>query len=65
MAHKFKLRQMVRLARPGFSDSRTSGNDVYEVVRLMPADQTGEPAYRIKSGSNERAVRESEIAAAS
>jgi hypothetical protein len=27
----------------------------------MPADQTGELSYRIKSGSIERAVRESEI----
>jgi hypothetical protein len=37
---------------------------VYEVTRLMPADQTGEVSYRIKSSdSGERAVRESEIAA--
>jgi hypothetical protein len=64
MPHKFKLRQLVRLARPGYSDSRTSA-DVYEVVRLMPADQTGEPSYRIRSGASERAVRESEITAAS
>jgi len=41
-------------------NSRT-GSGSYEVVRLMPADQTGEPSYRIKSGLNERAVRESEI----
>jgi hypothetical protein len=34
------------------------------VTRLMPADQTGEVSYRIKSsGFGERAVRESEIAA--
>jgi hypothetical protein len=65
MSHKYKLRQRVRLARIGFSDTRTGGGDVYEVVRLMPADQTGEPAYRIKSGMVERAVRESEIALAS
>jgi hypothetical protein len=61
MSHKFKIRQRVRLSRVGFSDSRTGG-DTYEIVRLLPADQTGEPAYRIKSGMNERAVRESEIA---
>ncbi len=64
MSHKYKLRQLVRLTRPGFSDSRMGASDTYEVVRLMPADQTGEPSYRIKSGPNERAVRESEIVAA-
>jgi hypothetical protein len=61
MTHKFKLRQMVRLNQPGFSDARTSGASIYEVVRLMPADQTGEVSYRIKSGMVERAVRESDI----
>ncbi len=61
MTHKFKLRQMVRLLHPGFSDARTSAAGVYEVVRLMPADQTGEYSYRIKSTTSERAVRESEI----
>jgi hypothetical protein len=61
MSHKFKIRQMVRLTQPGFSDIRTGSGSVYEVVRLMPADQTGELSYRIKSGMTERAVRESEI----
>jgi len=61
MAHKFKVRQMVRLAQPGFSDTRAGSSSVYEVTRLMPADQTGEVSYRIKSGAVERAVRESEI----
>ena len=61
MTHKFKVRQMVRLAQPGFSDTRSNSGNVYEVVRLMPADQTGEFSYRIKSGAGERAVRESEI----
>ncbi len=61
MSHKFKVRQMVRLAQPGFSDSRMSAASIYEVVRLMPADQSGEVSYRIKSGAVERAVRESEI----
>jgi hypothetical protein len=55
---------MVRLSHPGSSDTRTSGVSVYEVVRLMPADQTGELSYRIKSGAIERAVRESEIRSA-
>ena len=64
MSHKFKVRQLVRLTRPGFSDSRGSSNSIYEVTRLMPADLSGEVSYRIKSsGSGERAVRESEIAA--
>ena len=64
MSHKFKLRQRVRLARPAFSDGRSSGGGVFEVVRLLPSDQTGEPAYRIKSSDGERAVLEREIAAA-
>jgi hypothetical protein len=61
MSHKFKIRQMVRLNQPAFSDSRTTSGGLYEVVRLMPADQAGELSYRIKSGTTERAVRESEI----
>ena len=64
MSHKYHLRQLVRLARPGYSDNRASTNGTYEVTRLMPADQTGEFSYRIKSsGAGERAVRESEISA--
>jgi hypothetical protein len=55
---------MVRLAQPGFSDTRMNANNVYEVVRLMPADQTGEVSYRIKSGMTEKAVREGEIRSA-
>ena len=64
MSHKFKIRQMVRLTQPGFSDAQTNSASVYEVVRLMPADQTGEVSYRIKSSMIERAVRESEIRSA-
>jgi hypothetical protein len=63
MSHKFKIRQMVRLVRAPLSDSRASGSGIYEVVRLMPADETGEVSYRVRSGSTERAVRESEIRA--
>ena len=63
MSHKYHLRQLVRLARFGFSDTRASANGLYEVTRLMPADETGEPSYRVKSsGFGERAVREFEIA---
>ena len=62
MSHKYHVRQLVRLARQGFSASQANTNDVYEVTRLMPADQTGEFTYRIKSSAGgERAVREDEI----
>ena len=64
MPHRFKVQQLVR-----FNTSRSAapraGSDVYEVVRLLPEDQAGEPGYRIKSGPIERAVREFEISAAS
>lgn len=64
MSHKYQLRQLVRLTGRGFSDSRASTAGIFEVTRLMPADQTGEFSYRIKSSSTgERAVRESEISA--
>jgi hypothetical protein len=63
MSHKYQVRQMVRLVRAPMSDSRASGSGVYEVVRLMPADETGEIAYRVRSATTERAVRESEIRA--
>ncbi|WP_047192509.1 hypothetical protein [Microvirga vignae] len=61
MSHKFRIRQMVRLKQSGFSNAQTSATTIYEVVRLMPADPSGEVSYRIKSGPFERAVRESEI----
>jgi hypothetical protein len=62
MFHKFKVHQIVKLRRMGFSDGRTDSGSTYEVIRLMPSDETGEPTYRIKSGVVERAVREGEIA---
>lgn len=61
MSYKFRIKQMVRFKQPGVSDKWINSAGVYEVVRLMPADQTGELSYRIKSGMTERAVRESEI----
>ena len=62
MPHKYHVRQLVRLKRPPLSASRTAMNDIYEVTRLMPADQTGEFSYRVKSvDGGERAVREGEI----
>ena len=65
MSHKFKIGQRVRRTRPSLVDDKSSFGEVSEVVRLMPADQTGEPSYRIRSGFAERAVREDEISAAS
>jgi hypothetical protein len=63
MSHKYELRQLVRMAHPNFSDAQSKG--IYEVTRLMPADQSGELSYRIKSsGAAERAVREDQITAA-
>ena len=54
---------MFRLARPSLSPNRTSSSGLYEVTPLMPADQSGEVSYRIKSAAGERAVREGEILA--
>jgi hypothetical protein len=63
MSHKYKIRQMVRLVRAPMLDSRASGGGMYEVMRLMPADETGEVSYRVRLLTTERAVRESEIRA--
>ena len=64
MSHKYQVHQLVRITHPHISGNRASSSGIYEVTRLMPADQTGEVSYRIKSsGFGERAVRESEIAA--
>jgi hypothetical protein len=60
MTHLYKLKDVVELNRMAFSE-RALGLNAYEVVRLMPADVTGEFSYRIKAGGSERAVRESEI----
>jgi hypothetical protein len=62
MSHKYRLQQLIRLVHP-VSDGRVKSNGIYEVTRLMPADQTGMVSYRVKaSGFGERAVREFEIA---
>ena len=62
MSHKYQLQQLIRLTHP-VSDGRAKSASIYEVTRLMPADETGEVSYRIKlSGFGERAVREFEIA---
>lgn len=63
MMHKFKINQRVQMVRSGSADALASDIDVFEVVRLMPEDRSGEAAYRIRSPKGERAVRESEIVA--
>lgn len=64
MTHKYQVRQLVRLANPRASGGREGSTGVFEVTRLMPADQTGALSYRIRSSaSGERAVGEWEIAA--
>ncbi|ACL55872.1 hypothetical protein [Methylobacterium nodulans] len=62
MSHKFRLHQRVQMVRAGFSDAQAPSGEIYEIVRLMPEDRSGEASYRIRSRMAERAVRESEIA---
>jgi hypothetical protein len=59
MSNQYKIRQMVRLIPAPIPD----GRGIYEVVRFMPADETGEVSYRIRSGMMERAVLEGEVRA--
>lgn len=72
MPHKFKLNDLVRFAALG-GPRVADGQEVYEVIRLTPVDQSGEATYRIRRAGGdapgpragmppERAVRESEIA---
>lgn len=66
MSHKFKVGQSVRQLGTTYAGSKSSVVDgLFEVVRLMPDDQSGEPCYRIKSATCERAAREGELVAAS
>jgi hypothetical protein len=63
MSHKFKVGQRVCRAQLGLpGDKGTS--EVFEILRLMPADQTGELSYRIRTETGERAIRESDLVAA-
>lgn len=61
MNPRFQIKQIVRLVRELPSDRNVAAPKDYEVVRVMPADATGEVSYRIRSGTTERAVREYEI----
>lgn len=64
MPHKYHLRQQVRLTRSAYLVHSATATGVFEITRLMPADETGEFSYRIRSPEGgERAVRESEITA--
>ncbi|MGT2482305.1 MULTISPECIES: hypothetical protein [unclassified Methylobacterium] len=66
MSHKFKIGQNVRQIGTTYAGNKSSVVDgLFEVVRLMPDDRSGEPCYRIKSPSGERAVREDELVRAS
>lgn len=66
MSHKFKVGQSVRQLGTTYGGKKSSVVDgLFEVVRLMPDDQSGEPCYRIKSAGFERAAREGELVAAS
>ncbi|MGV7030168.1 hypothetical protein [Methylobacterium symbioticum] len=61
MAHKFKVGQRVRLINAVYADSKSALGDLFEVVRLMPEDRSGEPSYRVRSTAGERAMRESDL----
>jgi hypothetical protein len=63
MSHKFKVGQRVCRPRHGHPGDDGAG-EVFEVLRLMPEDQTGEPSYRIRTQGGERAIRESDLVAA-
>jgi hypothetical protein len=65
MSHKFKLGQSVRQLGTSYAGNKSIVDGLFEVVRLMPDDRSGEPTYRIKSASGERAVREDELVRAS
>jgi hypothetical protein len=66
MSHKFKLGQSVRqLGILYIGNKCTVVDGLFEVVRLMPDDRSGEPCYRIKAAGLERAAREGELAPAS
>ncbi|WP_132250943.1 hypothetical protein [Methylobacterium segetis] len=62
MSHKFKIGQQVRQAqRHGSADRGSAVSSIYEIVRLMPEERSGEPAYRVRSALGERAVLEGEL----
>ena len=63
MTHKYKMNQLIRLTNLRAVKGRPDATGIFEVTRLMPADQTGQVSYRVKSSAfGERAVCEWEIA---
>jgi hypothetical protein len=63
MEHRFQVHQLVR-AKGNAADGR--GNNIYEIVRLLPPAPDGTPLYRIKGATErtERVVEEHQIEAA-
>ena len=61
MSHKFKLGQSVRQLGTSYVGSKSTVDGLFEVVRLLPDDRSGEPLYRIKSAGGERAAREGDL----
>jgi len=50
MSQNYQPGQLVRLARVGLSKFDASANDLYEVMRLMPVDQTSYISHQIVDG---------------
>ena len=66
MTHKFKIGQRVCRVQLGLPGDK-GGGEVFEILRLMPEDQTGERRDLDHQGERrrERAIRESELVAVS
>ncbi len=65
MSHKFKVGQSVRQLGTSYVGSKSIVDGLFEIVRLMPDDRSGEPTYRIRSSGIERAAREGELVSVS
>lgn len=65
MSHKFKIGQSVRQLGISYVGSKSIVDGLFEIVRLMPDDRSGEPTYRIRSAGVDRAAREGELVSAS
>ena len=60
MTRMYNLHQRVRLERKS-GLTRLSGNNVYEIVRLLPQDVTGTFSYRLRSSAGERVALEHDL----
>jgi hypothetical protein len=65
LSHKFKVGQHVRQSNGGYVYAKSVDGDLFEIVRLLPEDRTGEPSYRVKSAAGERAMQEGDLTLAS